>query len=79
MIVKKRNEEIAKPAAFPVVAAETDGMSSTVSFKKDPNFDAFSKTWISARADLIPLIATIATWTQDESDLHSRGLPWCSC
>lgn len=43
-IMKKRNEEITKLGAFPVAAAAGDGMSSTVSFKKDPNFDAFSKT-----------------------------------
>lgn len=43
-IVKKRNEDITKLGAFPVAVAAGDGMSSTFSFKKDPNFDAFSKT-----------------------------------
>lgn len=43
-ILKKRNEEITKLGAFPVVAAARDGMSSTASFKKEPNFDTFSKT-----------------------------------
>lgn len=42
--MKKRNEEIAKLGAFPVLASAGDGMSSIVSFKKDPNFEAFSKT-----------------------------------
>lgn len=43
-IVKKRNEDITKLGAFPVAVAAGDGMSSTFSLKKDPNFDAFSKT-----------------------------------
>lgn len=74
-IAKKRNEEITKLGAVPVAAAAGDGMSSTVSFKKEPNLDTFSKTWISACADLLALIVTMATWNQDESDLHSSGLP----
>lgn len=77
--VKNSAKEIAKAGAFPVTFSAGDGMSPTVSFKKDPNLDAFAKTWTSAREDLLSLIVTMATWNQEESDLHSRGLPWCPC
>lgn len=42
--VQNRNKEIAKLGAFPVEAAAGDGMSPTVSFKKDPNLEVFAKT-----------------------------------
>ena len=42
--VIKRNEEIAKLGAFPVVVVSGAGMSPTISFKKDPNVDALAKT-----------------------------------
>lgn len=75
--VTKRSKEIVKYGAFAVVSAAGDGMSPTISFKKDPNFAVFEKTCISARADLLPLIVTTAAWNQDESDLQSKGLPRC--
>lgn len=71
---KNRNKEIAEFCAFPVAAAAGDGTSPTVSLKNVRNFDAFSKTWTSACADLLLLIVTIATWNQDESD-SSEGCP----
>lgn len=42
--MKKRNKDIAKLGAFPVVAAAGDGMSPTISFKKEPNLEVFAKT-----------------------------------
>lgn len=77
--MKVKNKEIVKPGAFPVAAAAGAGMSPTVSFKNDPNLEVLAKTWTSARTDLLPLIVTTATWNQDESDLHSKGLPWSPC
>lgn len=42
--VKRRNKEIAKRGTFPVAVVEGDGMSPTVSFKKDPKVDVLVKT-----------------------------------
>lgn len=73
--VKNRNKDVAKLGAFPVVPATGDGRSPTVCFMKEANLEDFVKTWTPARTDLLLATATAATCNQDESDLHSRGLP----
>ncbi len=42
--VKERKKDTEKPGAFPVATSAGDGMSPTVSFKKDPNLEVLAKT-----------------------------------